>query len=243
MNLSVLLVPVSLAASVLCLATQDTKPAPAPANPAVVPVPRSDAGIQERQAEVLRRAKTSAATPVIFIGDSITQGWEGGGREIWQEHFAGLGALNLGVSGDRTEHVLWRLQQAPITRLEPKVVVLLIGTNNLGHGTSNAEQTLAGVLAVIAQLHAQVPKAVLLVHEIFPRGERMNAMRGDIAQVNQVLRNQSDPRTRVLGFSDSWVGIDGTISKEIMPDFLHLSQAGYAQWAEAIGSEIQAALK
>jgi len=232
MNLSVQLL--SLLALLFSSATQD-------ANPAVTPVPRSDTGIQERQAEVLRRAKTSAASPVVFIGDSITQGWEG--QKSWQDQFAALGALNLGVSGDRTEHVLWRLQQAPITRLEPKVVVLLIGTNNLGHGSSTGEQTLAGVLEVIALLHAQAPRAVLLVHEIFPRGERINPMRGDIAQINQVLRGQAGPTTRVLGLGDRWVRADGTIGKEIMPDFLHLSPAGYEQWAAALAPEIRAALK
>jgi lysophospholipase L1-like esterase len=99
------------------------------------------------------------------------------------------------------------------------------------------------VQAVVAELHAQAPKAVVLVHEIFPRGERMNAMRGDIAQINQVLRNQANPTTRVLGFSDRWVRADGTIPAEIMPDFLHLTPAGYAQWAEALAPQIQGALK
>ncbi len=243
MNPLVTLVALALAASLLGSASQEQKPAPAASNPAVVPVARTDEGILERQAEVLRRAKTTAKAPVIFVGDSITQGWEDGGAQVWQKQFASLGALNLGVSGDRTEHVLWRLQQAPITHLEPKVVVLLIGTNNLGHGTSNAEQTLAGVLEVIKQLHAQAPKAVLLVHEIFPRGERFCPIRGDIAQINQVLRGQAGPQTRVLGFSDKWVRADGTISKDIMPDFLHLTTTGYEQWAAAIAPEIQAGLK
>jgi lysophospholipase L1-like esterase len=237
------LAPLLCLAFFACLAPQDPKPAPVAVNSAVLPVARTESAILERQAEVLRRAKTGAKAPVVFVGDSITQGWEGDGAEPWQKYFAPLGALNLGVSGDRTEHVLWRLQQAPLTRLEPRVVVLLIGTNNLGHGTSDAEQTLAGVLAVIALLHAQAPQAVLLVHEIFPRGERMNPLRGDIAQINQVLRGLADAKTRVLGFSDRWVRADGTISAQSMPDFLHLSPAAYAQWAEALAPQIQGAPK
>jgi lysophospholipase L1-like esterase len=228
--------PAFLAASLFCLASQQP-------NPALAPVPRTDEGILARQTEVLRRAKETAKAPVIFLGDSITQGWEDAVPKMWQERFAALGALNLGVSGDRTEHVLWRLEQAPIGHLEPKVIVLLIGTNNLGHGSSNAEQTLAGVHEVVARLHAQAPQAVLLLHEIFPRGERMNPMRGDIAQINQVLRQLAGPKTHVLGFSDRWVRADGTIGKEIMPDFLHLSPAGYEQWSAAVLPEIQAALK
>lgn len=234
-----------LTASMTLATAQESKQAPKKEteNVAIVPAPRSEAGIQARQDECIRRAKETKSAPVIFLGDSITQAWEGGGKETWQKEFAALGALNLGVSGDRTEHVLWRLQQAPITHLEPKVVVLLIGTNNLGHGTSNAEQTLAGVQKVIATLREQAPNATLLVCEIFPRGERINAMRGDIAQVNQVLRGQADDRTKVLGFSDRWVRADGTISRDIMPDFLHLSKQGYEQWAAAVKPAIEAALK
>lgn len=235
---AVLLVLPLIAALLLTSMNQDTKPA---TNPALVPVPRTDAGILARQTECLRRAKETPSANVVFLGDSITQAWDDTGKELWKQHFAPLGAVNLGVSGDRTEHVLWRLQEAPITRLEPKVVVLLIGTNNLGHGTSNGEQTLEGVLKVIQTLRAQAPKAKLLVHEIFPRGERFNPMRGEIAQVNQVLRTQPD--VRVLGIGDRWVRADGSISAAIMPDFLHLSPEGYSQWAQALKPEIEAALK
>lgn len=234
--------PIALAACLFLVGVQDPRPAAKP-NPALLPVSRTEDWAIERQNEVLRRARSTPKAAVVFVGDSITQGWEGEGAALWQKELAPLGALNLGVSGDRTEHVLWRLREAPLTHLEPRVIVLLIGTNNLGHGTSDAEETLAGVQAVIATLHAQAPEATLLVHEIFPRGERMNPMRGEILQVNQVLRATPGPRTRVLGFSDRWVRADGTIPKEIMPDFLHLSPVGYAQWTEALVPEIRAALK
>ena len=222
--LAALLAPVVLLSSVSAQAD----------NPATTPVPRTDQGILERQAEVLRRAREEAPAAVVFLGDSITQGWEGPGKEVWERDLAPLGVLNLGVSGDRTEHVLWRLQEAPITRLEPRVVVVMIGTNNLGHGSSNAEQTLAGVQAVLARVHEQAPKARLLLLEIFPRGERINPMRGDIAQINQALRANPPPGVRTLALGDRWVRADGTISKEFMPDFLHLSPTGYAQWSEGM---------
>lgn len=219
---------------------------PPPVNPAVVGVPRSDAGILERQAEVLRRARESAPTPIVFIGDSITQGWEGEGREAWELAIAPLGALNLGVSGDRTEHVLWRLEQAPITRLEPRAIVLMIGTNNLGHGSSNAEQTLAGVQKVVALLREQAPRAQVLLLEIFPRGERFNALRGDILQINQALRRSAaadaSGKLRALAIGDLFVAPDGSIPPEIMPDHLHLSAAGYQRWARALAPELKAAL-
>lgn len=212
-------------------------------NVAIVPASRTDAGILARQEEVVRRAKEAEPTPVVFVGDSITQGWETTGKDVWAKHVAPFGAVNLGVSGDRTEHVLWRLQEAPLTRLKPKVIVLLIGTNNLGHRSSNAEQTLAGVLAVLKKLREQAPDAWILVNEIFPRGERINAMRGDILQVNQAVRGQLDARMKSLPIGDRWVEADGTIRKDVMPDFLHLTAAAYEQWAMALVPEIEAALR
>ncbi len=214
--------------------TQQDVPAK-PANTALVATPRTEPGIVARQAECLRRARETAQADVVFLGDSITQAWDDTGLAVWNERFAPLGAVNLGVSGDRTEHVLWRLEQAPITRLAPKVVVLLIGTNNLGHGTHSGEQTLEGVLRVIAVLRAQAPQARVLVHEIFPRGERFNPMRGEIAQINQALRSaQSTGGYRTLAIGDSWVRADGSIDAADMPDFLHLSPAAYVQWAAAL---------
>jgi len=227
----------SLALSLALISSAPALPASAQepgANPAVLPVPRSDEGILPRQAEVLRRARETAAAPVVFLGDSITQGWEDAGRETWERDLAPLGALNLGVSGDRTEHVLWRLREAPITHLSPRVIVLLIGTNNLGHQAATAEQTLVGMQAILDVLRGQAPQATILLLEIFPRGERFNPMRGDIAQINQVLRTHPGEHVRTLPLGDRWVRADGTLPAEIMPDFLHLSPLGYRQWSEGL---------
>ncbi|HEX5051733.1 MAG TPA: GDSL-type esterase/lipase family protein [Planctomycetota bacterium] len=234
---------IALSATLPLFAQQPPQPDEKAPNVAIVPAPRTDQGILARQAETVRRAKETDKAPVVFVGDSITQGWEGAGKEVWRRHFAELGALNLGVSGDRTEHVLWRLQQAPITHLDPKVVVLLIGTNNIGHQSSDAEQTLEGVRAVLDLLRTQAPGARILFVEIFPRGERMNAMRGDILQINQAVRSHVDDNTRCLPVGDRWVRADGTIGKDMMPDFLHLTAAAYEQWAEALMPEIAAALR
>lgn len=219
-------------------AAQDPKP-----NPAITPVARTDDWVLEWQAECLRRAKTAGPTDVVFVGDSITQSWEETGKPVWERHFAGFTTMNLGVSGDRTEHVLWRLNEAPLDQAKPKVIVLLIGTNNLGHGTSNAEQALEGVLAVLALLRAQAPQATLLVCETFPRGERFNKVRGDILQVNQAVRGQLDAKSKSLAIGDRWVRKDGTIDKADLHDFLHLSESAYDQWAQALLPEIRAALR
>ncbi len=215
------------------------------------PVPRDNAGAIARQDECIRRATESTPTRVLFVGDSITQGWEGAGREVWAKAIAPLGALNLGNSGDRTEHVLWRLEQAPLTRLTPEHIVLLIGTNNLGHGTSTAEETFAGIRAVATMLHEQCPDADIHILDIFPRGETMNPMRGDICQINQALRAWASSANQAMAdagrparfhlnpLGDRFVATDGRIPKTIMPDFLHLSPRGYEMWAEAIVPTLQ----
>lgn len=229
----------SSGSAVHAMRLQDPAAAPATAaHAAITPQPRADQWIVARQAECVRRAKETQKADVVFVGDSITQGWEEAGKDAWQQRFGALSTCNLGVSGDRTEHVLWRLQQAPINKLAPKVIVLLIGTNNLGHGTSNAAETLAGVQAVAELLAAQCPKATIHVIEIFPRGEAFNAMRGDICQINQALRAwvaaKKDPKLAIHAIGDAFLSPDGSISKELMPDSLHLSARAYQMWADAI---------
>ncbi|MFM7260682.1 MAG: GDSL-type esterase/lipase family protein [bacterium] len=213
------------------------------------PAARTDEWAIAREKECIRRAKESAPAKVIFVGDSITQAWEDPSKAAWEKYIAPLGALNLGNSGDRTENVLYRLAQAPLTRLAPEHVFLLIGTNNLGHGTSNARDTLAGVQAVAEMLVEQCPDATVHIIEIFPRGEKFNAMRGDILQINQALRawvptannaiatkGKKSVRTplAIHAIGDAFVAPDGSISKEIMPDALHLSPAAYETWAKAV---------
>lgn len=212
----------------------------------VVPATRTEQWAVAREAELLRRARESGPHDVVFVGDSITQAWEGPGAGTWKARIAPLNALNLGNSGDRTEHVLWRLQEAPLTRLNAKHVVLLIGTNNLGHGTSDAVETLAGVTTVAETLAKQCPGATIHILEIFPRGERINPMRGDICQINQALRAMVAKEEAAAGkagrparftiqpLGDSFMRPDGTISKTMMPDFLHLTPDAYEMWADAI---------
>ena len=204
----------------------------------LVPAPRTDEWAIAREKECIKRAKESAPAKVLFVGDSITQAWEDPGKAAWEKNIAPLGALNLGNSGDRTENVLYRLAQAPLTRLEAEHVFLLIGTNNLGHGTSNAAETLAGVKAVAEMLAAQCPKATVHIIEIFPRGETFNAMRGDILQINQALRAwvsaQKSSKFAIHPIGDAFMGADGTISKDLMPDHLHLTPKAYEMWAAAV---------
>lgn len=216
------------------LATQDPQPAAA-VNTALVPQPR-DAGWRQRHDQINAVVREHAgAVDLVFVGDSITQSWEGGGKAVWAEFYGKRRAANLGISGDRTEHVLWRLDNGNLDGIKPKVAVVMIGTNNFGHGTNSAEQILAGVRAVVAKIRAKSPTTKVLLLDIFPRGETFNPMRGGILQVNQALQRLDDGENVVcLQIGHRFVEDDGTISKEVMPDYLHLTEDGYRRWAEAI---------
>ena len=210
----------------------------------LTPVSR-EPGAKARQDEVLRRVREAkpADARVVFIGDSITEGWENAGLEAWKRDFAPLGALEIGVGGDRTEHLLWRLQQAPLKPLDPKVVVLMIGTNNASTGRDTGELIVRGVRAVVDELHAQCPGAKVLVLDIPPRGMKMNPLRGIVLQVNQALSQAAWPEgVRFVRVADQFTGGDGSIDPAVMPDFLHFSPRGYELWAKAILPEVTSAM-
>ena len=178
---------------------------------------------------------------VIFVGDSITQGWEGNGAEIWKEHLAPLNAINLGIGGDRTEHVLWRLENGHLQGLSPKVAVVMIGTNNFGHDTPDTPaEVLEGIVAVVEKLKSSLKDVDVLLLDIFPRGRSFNQMRGSILQVNQALKTAyaKDGRVTFFPIGDLFIEDDGSIHQAIMPDYLHLSEKGYQIWFDAMREKL-----
>ena len=204
-----------------------------PAHSAVNPAPRSGGWMNRHESFNQRVAKGNV--DLIFIGDSITHGWEGKGKAIWEKYYIKRNAVNLGIGGDRTQHVLWRLDNGNIKNINPKVAVVMIGTNNSGNGRNSAEEMIDGVTAVIEKLRTKLPKTEILLLDIFPRGQRINAQRGKILQVNQVLSLlDSRPHVTFLRIGQNFVSPDGSIAKDIMPDFLHLTPSGYEIWAKSI---------
>jgi beta-glucosidase len=183
----------------------------------------------------------AAGTPpeVVFIGDSITQGWEKEGRAVWQPHYARHHALALGFGGDRTENVLWRLQQGEVDGLAPKVVVLMIGTNN--SGVRPPESTAAGVKHLLAELRRRLPSTKVLLLAIFPRGEKPgDHLRGVNERVNELIAGFAEGRSvHYLDINAALLNPDGSLSKDIMPDLLHLSEKGYAIWQRAMAPTLQ----
>ena len=190
--------------------------------------------------------------PVAFVGDSITHFWETTGSNVWARNFAEgpYKAINFGFSGDRTEHVLWRLQHGQFGTCRPKAIVLMIGTNNTGHRdivSESALDTALGVKGVIEELQAKFADATIIVHPIFPRGATTNdvrRLRND--RVNQsLLEYLGRVRTDKLLFCDFNAKLlekDGTLTKEMAPDLLHPGEKGYEIWAEALKPYLDVAL-
>ena len=224
---------------------------PASSDPtSVVPVPRTDTAGAERQAEALRRVRTTESAHVVFLGASIMQGWEREGASVWKERIAPFGALQLGVGGDRTEHVLWRLENGNFDGLKPKAIVLMIGTNNTGHQKPDgyqcpAQQTADGVKAILEKLKAKCPNAKVLLLGIFPRGADANdKFRQQNEETNALIKANADEKTVFyMDIGGKFLQPDGTLSVEIMPDRLHLSPKGYEIWAEAIEGKVKGLLK
>jgi lysophospholipase L1-like esterase len=215
--------------------------APSRTNTALVPGPRTDERSLKRTEEVLRRAKDNPGPcDIVFIGDSITQGWEGNGRNVWQKYYGGRDCLNFGVGGDRTQHVLWRFEHGQLDGLQPKVAVLMIGTNNSNRDDNTEADILEGVQAIVTQLRARLPDTKVIVVGIFPRGQTFSAQRGKILQVNQALAKLADGRmTHYLDIGSQLIEADGSIAKSVMPDYLHLSERGYEIWAQALEPKLR----
>jgi len=183
-----------------------------------------------------------ADAQVIFVGDSITQGWEGSGAQVWKEHLAPFGAINLGIGGDRTEHVLWRLRHGHLDGLTPKIAVVMIGTNNFGQEYADGEsEVLEGIVAVVDTLRDSVPDMHILLLDIFPRGRQFNTMRGSILQINQALQvtYAGNENVTFLPIGQHFLESDGSINQAIMPDYLHLSEKGYKRWLRAMMPSLQ----
>jgi hypothetical protein len=154
-------------------------------NTAIIPVPRTDRWATNRQSLVLKRAKEAPGDyDIEFIGDSIMQGWEGPGKNVWQEFYGKRKVINLGVSGDRTQHVLWRFEQGQLDGIKAKVAVIMIGTNNSNNQDNTETEILEGVTAIVQQIRERQPDTKILLLAIFPRGKTFSPQRGKILQVN-----------------------------------------------------------
>lgn len=189
-----------------------------------------------RHEEKLRVKAEMKDVDLLLIGDSITHGFESGGKAMWDKYYAPRKALNLGFSGDRTENVLWRLQHGAVEEISPKLAVIMIGTNNTGHRQDPPKETSAGIQAIVGELKKQLPDTKILLLAIFPRGEKPNDRLRKINDgINEIVAGYADgEKVFFLDINDKFLTQDGTLPKSIMPDLLHPNDKGYAIWAETI---------
>jgi len=179
---------------------------------------------------------------LVFIGDSITQGWEGNGKDIWAKYYGERNAVNLGIGGDRTQHVIWRLDNGNLKDITPKAAVIMIGTNNSG---SNSSQEIAeGVNKIVEQIRNKSPKTKILLLAVFPRGATKDDARRKVNQGANAIFSKLDDGKHIhyLDIGDAFLQEDQTLPRNIMPDLLHLSPQGYEIWAKSIETKLASML-
>ncbi|WP_457443574.1 GDSL-type esterase/lipase family protein [Roseateles sp. P5_E4] len=195
-------------------------------------LPRHEAKL----AEIRAHREAGRHIDLVFLGDSITQGWENEGKAAWSQNFAQYNAVALGFGGDRTENLLWRLQHGELDGMAPKAVVVMIGTNNTGERLEDPAFTVAGIQKNLDEIRKRQPQAKVLLLALFPRGEKPDDVtRKHNDRINALLPALADGRQVVfLDIGRALANPDGTLSKDILPDWLHLSPQGYEIWARSL---------
>jgi lysophospholipase L1-like esterase len=192
---------------------------------------------RHREASALMQARKP---DIVMLGDSITHFWGGepvGGRRTgvaeWDRFFAGRSVVNLGYGWDRTENVLWRLEHGEFEGVSPKVVVLMVGTNNITLNT--AEEIAAGVDAICAAINRRSPATKILLLAIFPRGQKPDAIRAKVDDVNRLIARLGErDDVTFLDLGRRFLEPDGSISQDVMYDYLHPTEKGYEIWTAAM---------
>lgn len=210
-------------------------------NPAATPTPFGDIHGDDRWMSMHNRFVSDGKgkePEVVFVGDSLVQLMHQFG--IWRQLFSPLHSLNLGIGGDATQHVLWRLSNGELDSISPKVIVLWVGTNNHGH---TAEQICGGIMAIVQVIKNKLPHAHTVVLGILPRGKNPNPLRLRNASVNKLVQEalSSLPYASFLDVDPGFV-VNGCISHQDMYDYLHLTPKGYQAVCEPLHERIRALL-
>lgn len=227
---------------------------------ATLPTPKPEWDWWPARHEAKKAEGTAKPVDYIFIGDSITHGWEilyggpgyglalseeaqayyteGAGQVVFNERFTDKNVLNLGFGGDETQNLLWRLDDGAVDGLNPKAVVLMIGINNIAVSGMSADETLAGIAAVVAQLREKLPNARILlmallpIHENKPKTEQWQS---EVEKLNPKLEKfAAEEKIDFLNIGPKLAGPDGLPRIDLMPDGVHPNAAGYRIWADAL---------
>jgi lysophospholipase L1-like esterase len=219
-------------------------------------VPREHEWWKQKDELIRKRIVEAAAVkerPVrlAFVGDSITEGWLTDGVGAWTESFVPKGAVNLGIGGDQTAHVMHRIEKGSLEPVKEslRVVVLMIGTNDLG-SEYTPERTAQGVRSCVELLKTAAPGAKILLLAVPPREQKPNELRAKVTKLNELIRPLADgkvvaeagsaeKRVYFRDHSSLFLEEDGSIPAALMPDFLHLSGVGYSRWAAGIMKDLQ----
>lgn len=217
-------------------------------NTATNPVPRDAQWIARHEAFVKEARK--GGIDILFLGDSITDFWRNRGSNVWNQYYAPRHAANFGISGDRTQHLLWRMDHGELDGIHPRVVVLMIGTNNTGKERDSDKirntvpETIAGVQAVVRDLRSKLPDSKVLLLAIFPRGTLESPQRAQVAVINTVIAKLDDDKmVRFLDIGPKFLSDDGALPREMMSDGLHPGAKGYEIWAESMEPTLDELLK
>jgi len=194
-----------------------------------------------RHKEKLALKDKMGQVDLVFLGDSITHAWDNKGKDVWKQYYEKRKALNIGFSGDRTEHVLWRLNNGAVDGIKPKLLVMMIGTNNTGHRMDKAEDTALGIKNILQALSKKLPETKVLLLAVFPRGEKPeHKMRVRNDEINKIIKTYADDKKVFwLDINQKFLDSNGVLPKSVMKDLLHPNKDQYKVWAEAIEPKVK----
>lgn len=207
-------------------------------------------GTWHDQFEALNRLARERAGEihVLFLGDSITQGWTGSvermsavdGTRAFDRSFGRLGAASFGLSGDRTEHVLYRVRSGNLDPLDPDTIVLMIGVNNLWGRHNTGEEIAEGTAAILKELRARKPRARVILLGCFPTGAPDSWERQQVERLHEgVARLADGQQVRYLDLRPLFLTPEGELSPTTMnADGVHISDEGYEAWGKALAGEL-----
>jgi len=218
---------------------QPASPAPLPTyspGPPWIPQPRPGAGMRawlDHHERYVARAREGHIN-VLFVGDSIVERFATIGKDVWDDRYAPLGAVNFGISGDRTQFLLWRLEHGELDGISPQLVVLEIGTNNLA--VAHTDDIVRAIGTLVNYITDKLPQAKLLVVGLLPRGAAANTpLRQKIVDVNRrLMALDAQKNVSFIDVGPQLLDTDGSLSADVMPDGLHPSALGYQLWADAM---------
>ena len=216
---------------------------PLPTEPlSIKAMPQDAIWWRPRHEEKLAEKQAMERVDLVFLGDSIMQAWEQEGADVWQTFYQPRQALNLGFNGDKTENVLWRLAHGAVDNIQPKLLVLLVGTNNSGHRMDKAEDTALGIKQILSVLADTLPKTKILLLAIFPRSAKpTQRLRVLNEEVNRIIGTYADNiKVFFLDINPIFLDQAGRLTSDVMHDFLHPNASQYPIIADAIEPTIAA---